>query len=376
VSFLWPLVALVRKELIQALRDRRVLFMLTMVPVIQMTIFGYAANIEFNRAETVVVDEDRSPESRSFVEGLAADGTFASRSVASVAEASGELERGAAALAIVLPRGFGADLGAGRRVAVQALVDGSDPSRSIGASAGIDVFCQRRSLEQALARRPVGLAPPVVPHVVIEPRMLYNPALKSRIFMVPGTAASLLLIITTLVTAVGLAREREVGTMEQLLVTPLAPLTLMLGKMLPYAMFGLLDEILLLVVGNLLFDVPLRGPMPVVFLGAALYLVCTLGTGLLISTLVRTQQQALMSGFFFLLPAILLSGMMTPITSMPSWIVPITYVNPVRWFVEIHRSVLLRGSSLVEIARPMLALAALGVALIGVAAARFKKTVG
>jgi ABC-2 type transport system permease protein len=373
VRFLWPLLALVQKELIQALRDRRVLFMLTMVPVIQMTIFGYAANIEFNRADTVVVDEDRSPESRAFVEALAADGTFASRSAQTLAEAERVLVEGGAAIALVLPRAFGSDVSSGRRVAVQALVDGSDPSRSIGASAAIEQFCQRRSLELVRAR--LG-GVPALARVVLEPRLLYNPALKSRIFMVPATAASLLLIVTTLITAVGLAREREVGTMEQLLVTPLAPLTLMVGKMLPYALFGLFDEVLLLFVGNLLFDVPLRGPMPVVFLGATAYLVCTLGTGLLISTLVRTQQQALMSGFFFLLPAILLSGMMTPISSMPSWIVPITYVNPVRWFVEIHRSVLLRGSTLAEVAQPMLALAALGALLLGVAAARFKKTIG
>jgi ABC-2 type transport system permease protein len=185
-----------------------------------------------------------------------------------------------------------------------------------------------------------------------------------------------LVILTTIVTAMGLAREREVGTMEQLLVTPIRPLTLMVGKTIPYAVFGLVDVTLILVVGNLVFDVPMRGGVAVVYLGALVYLVSTLGVGLLIATVVETQQQALMVGFFFLLPAILLSGFMTPIEAMPRWIVPLTYLNPVRYFVAILRAVLLRGAGLRDVAEPMGSLAALSLGVLLLSAARFRRTLG
>lgn len=371
------LAALVRKEFIQALRDRRMLAMILAVPVIQIVIFGYAANIEFNRAETVVVDEDRTAESRAFALGLSADKTFAARVADSPTEAMRELDEGRATVALIIPRGFERDLASGKPAHVQALVDGSDPSRSVAATAAVEGYTMGRSLLAAQARAAqLGVVPVLPPRVVLEPRLLYNPSLKSRLFMVPGTAASILVIITTIVTAMGLARERELGTMEQLLVTPIQPMTLMLGKTIPYAVFGLLDETLILLVGNFLFDVPLRGPIYIVFLGALIYLVSTLGVGLLLSTLARTQQQALMGGFFFLLPAILLSGFMTPIESMPTWIQPLTLVNPVRYFIAIQRAVLLRGATLTEVSRPMLALLALGASLLVLSAMRFRRTLG
>jgi ABC-2 type transport system permease protein len=193
--------------------------------------------------------------------------------------------------------------------------------------------------------------------------------------MVPGTAASILLVVTTIVTAMGLARERELGTMEQLLVTPIHPLTLMIGKTVPYAIFGLFDEAAILLVGNVLFDVPLRGSLLVVFAGTLLYLIATLSVGLLISTFARTQQQAIMGGFFFLLPALLLSGFITPIDAMPWWIRPITVLIPVRWFIEIIRGSLLRDATLTDLAPAMGALAALGISFMLIAARRFQQTI-
>ncbi len=191
--------------------------------------------------------------------------------------------------------------------------------------------------------------------------------------MVPGTAASILLVITVIVTAMGLAREREMGTMEQLLVTPIRPLTLMLGKTIPYAIFGFLDEGMILLVGNLLFDVPLRGNLFVILLATVFYLVATLGIGLTVSTVSRNQQQALMGGFSVMLPLILLSGFMSPIDSMPAWIRPLTYLNPMRHFVEIVRSVLLRGATLQDVVRPLVMLAILAVLVIAFATLRFGK---
>jgi len=377
------LAALVRKELIQAFRDRRMLFMLLGVPVIQLVIFGYAANLEFLHAATVVLDDDRTPQSRAFSEGLGAEGTFSLRPVRTEPDVRRALQLGDAQAALVIPRGFGEDLAAGRTARVQVLVDGSEPTRAVGAAAAATAYTQRASAQALRARPTVPAAaaadtpppPPPVPRIALEARLLYNPALKSRLFMVPGTAASILLIITTIVTAMGLAREREIGTMEQLLCTPIRPLTLMVGKTIPYALFGLFDEALILVVGNVVFGVPIRGGLGVIFLGTVLYLVGTLSMGLLISTVARTQQQALMGGFFFLLPALLLSGFITPIDAMPAWIRPITYLSPVRYFIDIIRGTLLRGATLVDLLPTLAALAALGVGVMLLAANRFRRTI-
>lgn len=368
------LIALFRKELIQAFRDRRMLSMLMMVPIIQVIVLGYAANFEFNHAATVLVDDDRSAESRELLRGLAAEGTFEVEHAMTERDALRALQLAQAQVAVIVPRKFGEKVEAGVPAQVQVLVDGTEPTRAIGAAAAVEAYVAGRSLRATTARaRPPTAAP--IPMVMVQPRLLYNPSLKSRLFMVPGTAASVLLIITTVVTAMGLARERELGTMEQLLVTPIRPLTLMVGKTVPYALFGLFDEALILVVGNLLFDVPLRGSLLVVFVGTLAYLMATLSMGLLISTFARTQQQAIMGGFFFLLPAILLSGFITPIEAMPWWIRPITYIIPVRYFIDIMRGSLLRGATLVDLGPTLLALAALGVSFLLLAAWRFQRTV-
>lgn len=371
------LLALVRKELWQAFRDPRMLFMLIAVPVFQLFVFGFAANLEFSHAATVVMDDDRTADSRAFVDGLGAEGTFGLRWLGSDRQVLAAMKLGSAQAALVIPRGFGAAVQAGIPAQVQILVDGTEPTRAVGAAAALAGYATRRSLESAARRGPVvaEVPPPPVPRVLLEPRLLYNPSLKSKLFMVPGTAASILLVITTLVTAMGLAREREIGTMEQLLVTPIRPLTLMIGKTIPYALFGLFDEALILVVANVVFEVPLRGSLALVFLGTLIYLVATLSVGLLISTIARTQQQALMGGFFFLLPALLLSGFITPIEAMPGWIQPITLLSPVRYFIDIVRSTLLRGATFTDLLPSLASLAALSLGFLLLAAYRFRRTI-
>ena len=371
---IFALVALIRKELIQAFRDRKMLFMLLGVPAIQGVIFGYAANLEFDHARTVVVDDDRTEESRDFLRGLGAEGTFEVKHLPTDQAAMRALQLGEAEVGVIVPREFADRLHAGRPVQVQVLVDGTEPTQAVGAAAAVEAYTTGRSLGVAFGRVDPA-APVAVPRVMIEPRLYYNPSLKSRIFMVPGTAASILLIITTVVTAMGLARERELGTMEQLLVTPISPLSLMLGKTVPYALFGLFDTGLILVVANLLFDVPLRGSLLVVFVGTLAYLMATLAVGLVISTFARTQQQAIMGGFFFLMPAIMLSGFITPVESMPAWIQPVTVVIPVRWYVEIIRGALLRGATLADLGQALGMLTGLGVAFLLIAAWRFQRTI-
>jgi drug efflux transport system permease protein len=359
--------AVVRKEFLQATRDRRMLFLLLVAPLIQIIVFGYAANLAFEHAETVVVDQDKSAESRAFREGLAAEGTFHVRELDTVERATDEVTAGRAQIAVILPHAYGRRLSAGQPVQVQALMDGSDPSRGVQAGYAVEAYAASRALP---AVPPVG-----VPRLLLVPRLLYNPALKGRIFMVPGTAASILIIVTTIVTAMGFTREREMGTLEQLLVTPIDPLVLMVGKIIPYAVFGLVDATFILVVGNVLFDVPIRGSLLLAYGGVSLYLVTTLGTGLVISTVARTQQQAMMAGFFFIMPAILLSGFMTPVAAMPWWIRPITYLNPMRWFLEIWRTALLRGGHFADVASQSGALAVLALLVMGIATVRFRRSI-
>jgi ABC-2 type transport system permease protein len=214
------------------------------------------------------------------------------------------------------------------------------------------------------------------PRLSVEPRIFYNPRMKSPIYMVPGVAAITLLVVTTIITAMGLAREKEMGTIEQLMITPMRPAVLLLGKTLPFALIGLIVGGLVIAIGTHLFAVPLRGSLLCIFLGMVLYLLSTLGTGVFISTVARNQQQAILAGFFFLMPAILLSGFMSPVENMPGWIQPLTWVNPVRYFVEILRAALLKGAGVLDMTRQLLALAAFGAGILGLAALRFRKQLG
>jgi ABC-2 type transport system permease protein len=214
-----------------------------------------------------------------------------------------------------------------------------------------------------------------LPQQRLVPRVLYNPRLKSAIFMVPGVAVMVLLVVTTIVTAMGIARERELGTMEQIMVTPLRPAVLLLGKCLPFAIIGLVDVGTLLCVGSFLFGVPLHGSLLVVFAASALFLFSTLGVGIFISTVSSSQQQAILGGFFFLMPAILLGGFMTPIDNMPGWIRPLTYLDPVRYFLEILRGCLLKGSGFADLWRQFAALAIFGVSIMTLSVLRFRNRV-
>jgi ABC-2 type transport system permease protein len=214
---------------------------------------------------------------------------------------------------------------------------------------------------------------PVVATATLVPRVLYNQRLKSAVYMLPGVLATLLLNVTAIVTAMGLARERETGTLEQILVTPIRPAVLLAGKCLPYILFGLIDVLAILLLGNLIFDVPFRGSFGVVALGSFLYLFSTLGIGILIATLSSSQQQAMLGAFAFMLPAMLLSGFMSPISSMPAWLRPFTMLIPMRHYIEIMRGCLLKGAGIRDLARQMIALTVLGIGILGVSVARFRK---
>ncbi|HNS95646.1 MAG TPA: ABC transporter permease [Polyangiaceae bacterium] len=377
-TLLLMLYSVMRKEVLQAFRDKRMATLLLIAPLMQLVVLGYAVDLEVDHIPTVVCDQDRTPASRALLEATFAEGTF--QRVATVtrpAEAVAQVTDGKAASAWIIPRGYEQALARGTGAAVQVLIDGTDTNRAQVASAAAQQMALFRSVEistqslassSALAQRQASTA-----QISPVARVLYNPNLRSATYMVPGLAATVVLIVTTIVTAMGIAREKEMGTMEQLLVTPLRPWILLVGKCLPFAAVGLLDVAGVIAIGAWLFDVPLRGSLLVVFVGAAFYVLSTLGMGVFISTVSSSQQQAILGGFLFLLPAILLSGFMTPIDNMPQPIQWLTYANPVRYFIEVMRSVLLKGAGFAELGFQLVALASFGVLILALSAFRFKK---
>ncbi len=372
------LLAVMRKEIQQTLRDRRMTVILFVAPVLQLTVLGFAVDLDVQNVPTVVCDLDRSPESRQLAREFVASGTFTKVAATHDADAASRmLETGQAATALVIPSGFKRDLARNVPTAVQVLVDGTDPNRAQVASSAASQFLKSKGLSLSVAHatqvalaqgRIVGL-----PQSRLVPRILYNPQLKSAIYMVPGVAAMVLLVVTTVVTAMGIARERELGTMEQILVTPLRPWILLVGKCLPFAAIGLIDVIAILAVGAYVFEVPIRGHISVVLVATVLYLMSTLGAGIFISSMSRSQQQAILGGFFFIMPAILLSGFMTPIENMPAWIRHVSVLNPVRYFVEILRACLLKSAGFADLAPQLLALGIFGIGILAVSALRFRK---
>jgi ABC-2 type transport system permease protein len=286
------------------------------------------------------------------------------------------IDAGEVAAALIVPPGFSAALGRGQAAHVQVMVDGTDPNRGAIAAAAVSRYARGENLasaERSLSQLPAASR---VPQVVMLPRVLHNPRLRSALYMVPGIIALLLLMVTVIITSMGLARERETGTLEQVMVTPMSGLVLLVGKLLPYVAIGLFDFMLALVVATRLFDVPIRGPLGVAVLGTTAYVFCTLGVGLLISTVSRTQQQAFLGGFLFILPTLLLSGIMTPLWGLPSWLLPVTKIIPVKYYGEIIRGVLLRGSSFSDLSFQLTVLGVEGVLVLGFAAWRFQRSLG
>lgn len=360
------LLAVIAKEFRQTFRDKRMVGLLTVAPLLQLLLLGYAVNLDVEHVPTVVADEDRSPQSRTLAAELTAGDAFTHvETVESGAIATRQVTRGEVPVALVIPRGFAERQQRGKPTSIQVLVDGGDSNRAIVAQNAVVGFAMRRAAGQAekkLAELSAsrGIAPSL-PRVNVEPRVLYNPTLNSQVYFVPGVAATLLLIVTLITSAAGLTREKETGTLEQVMVSPIRPEVLIAGKTIPYGLIGLVDLGYVLAVGTWVFDVPLRGSLWLVFAAGTLYMVSTLGIGLLVSALARTQQQALMGALFFIMPAVLLSGFMTPVENMPTWLQPLSGFTPVRHFVEVLRAVLLKDASFAELQAQFVALAGMGV---------------
>ena len=380
---------LIWKELIELRREPRLFAIVIIAPVVQLFALGYAATTDVRDVPVVVADADRSVDSRELIRRFDASPSFTVVGVrATVDETGSYLESGRAWIALSIPRGYGSGLAAGRTETVQIVADGSD-ANSAGLSLGyatslITSYSQERALERAQA---AGLGPlPATALIasgqqasgIIEPRVRvwFNPRLISRDFMIPGIVALLLLVITSNLSSMAIVREREVGTLEQLNVTPLRRLELVVGKLLPYAFVGLIDVALVLTVSTLWFEVPFKGSLVLLIGMTCIYLISTLGLGLLISTISSTQQQAMMTTtFMFLLPMIYLSGFVFPIENMPDVIQWVTYLIPLRYFLVILRSLFLKGVGLEAFWPEALALTAWGLAVLTLAIFRSSKRV-
>lgn len=368
------IVELIRKELLQLKRDRRLLPILFVAPVMQLSLLGYAATTDLKDVPVVVCDLARCRASRELVEAFAASGDFRVQAyVDSPRELDPYLDGNRADLGLVIPAEFGRELAAGRSAAVQVLVDGTRVNATIAMnqlSAAVAGYARGVALER-LARAGVRRE---LPGLEMVPRVWYNPELSSRNFMVPGVLALILLVITTVVTSMAVVRERETGTMEQIIVTPIRPAQLILGKLIPYAMIGLLETILVLAVTLLWFEVPLRGSLALLVALAILFMLNAQGIGLLVSTISHTQQQAMMTAVFFvILPMMLLSGFAFPIENMPAPVQYVTYLLPLRYFLVILRGIFLKGVGWEVLWPQVAALAGFGAGILWLAVLRFQK---
>jgi len=371
-----PLKAMLKKEFIQALRDPRMRAVLLVVPVVQVLVFGYAVTTDVRDVRLAVLDRDGSPESRELLSRFTGSGYFKTVARPDDDEALGALlDRGGARAALVVDRGFGGDLQGGRTARAQLLLDGTDSNTAslvVGYASRI-VDGWSRELLAARYARATGLSPPAPP-VVLESRAWFNENLESRNYFVPGVIALLLMVTTLLLSSMAIVREKESGTIEQVMVTPIRRWEFILGKTLPFVVIGYLNVSLVTGVAVLWFRVPIRGNLLVLAGAAGLYIMGMLGMGLFISTVSRTQQQAMMTTFFFTVPFLLLSGFIYPIANMPAPVRAVTYLNPVRYFLVVIRGIFLKGVG-VEVLWPQLtALALLGAAALSLAVLRFRKT--
>jgi ABC-2 type transport system permease protein len=367
------------KEIIQVLRDPRLRFVIFVTPIIQLFVLSYAISTDVHDIRLAVCDFDRTPASRAFISGFEGSRYFRiTRHVASDAEAQRLLDREQVQAFLTLLPGFSQALTAGRTAYAQIVVDGTDASIAQLAMDYAGEIAERFSRQVLLQRRardadPARASAP--DPVALRVRAWYNDNLESTYFYVPGMLAVLTGLITLMLTSSSVVREREIGTLEQLLVTPIRSFELIIGKTMPFACISLVVLLIVLLVALVWFKVPLRGSSVLLLGSALLYIMSMLGVGLFISTTCRTQQQAMMSNILFFMPSILLSGFVFPIDNMPRVVQWITYVNPMRYFIEIVRSIFLKGSGVAVLWPNLLVLFILGLALLALATSQFRKTV-
>ncbi|HUI11642.1 MAG TPA: ABC transporter permease [Bacteroidota bacterium] len=366
---------MVRKEFYQIRQDRRMLAVSVVAPFVMVLLLGYAATTDITNSTLAVCDMDRTAASRAFVRNFTNTTYFIGRyAVDDPAALNPLVEEGKANIALVIPDGFSRKQLAGETAQVQVILDGTDANTAnilLGYAQQIVASYAQGVTAQYLPL----LGAARVGRIVPEPRIWFNPDLLSAYYMVPGVVALVLMIITMTLTSLGIVKEKEIGTLEQLMVTPIRSFELILGKLLPFTVIGFVDVVIVLAIARFWFGVPMVGAVPLVFALSALFILTTLGLGLFISTVARSQQQAmLIAQFFFFMPFLFLSGFAFPIANMPRVIQWVTYIIPLRYFLEIVRGVFLKGSGLAELWAQALALLAIGATILTLSVLRFHKT--
>jgi ABC-2 type transport system permease protein len=365
------------KEFIHLFRDRHARFSLLVPPLLQMLIFGYAATYDVNRVSTAVLDYDHSQESREFLERFSASTRFQVREVLqNESQIPSLLDHRRVVLVLQIQPGFSELLRKGQTAPVQAVLDGTDSNTALIAVGYINQIANRFSQDYQLqmADRVRPTLAIFAPNIELQERPWYNANLESRWFFVPGVIGTLVLVSVLTLTAFAVVREREIGTLEQLMVTPISPAELIVGKTLPFMLVGLANVIVVAIAGTLWFQVPFRGSALVLMLGTTLFLLSALGVGLLISTACQTQQQAFAISFFYVCPAIMLSGFGYPITSMPTALQWFTNLDALRFYLVVLRGTFIKGVGLDVLWPQMIAMAILGAGTLTLATLRFHKT--
>ena len=385
---MWERIGVIlKKEFIQVFREPRMRGLLFVPPLIQLLVFGYAVTLDVDNAKIAWMDNDRTPESRALLARFQGSGRFELVATPhSEAEVQSILDHGDAhAVVRVLP-GFARDLARQKSAEVQVLLDGTNSNTASLVSAyaaGViqeysnDVIPSQTKNRQTIkltVRSPGSAASVVNMGATAKPRVWFNPDLRSRNYFVPGVAANILFMVTLMLTAQAIIREKEIGTMEQLMVTPMRPIELMLGKTLPFALVGMVNLVMITVAALLIFRVPFRGNFFILLFSSMVFLMSSLGAGLFLSTISNTQQQANMMSFFFSSPAFMLSGFNFPIRNMPAPVQYLTYLNPLRYFMEIVRGVFLKGVGLSILWPQVLALMVFGALILWFSALRFHKS--
>ena len=376
--------AIIRKEFYQTIKDPRTRALLIGPPLLQLILFGYAVNLDVENARMAWMDMDGTQESRELLESFRGSPYFRITSIPRTdSDVQDLMDHGDVDVVIRVLPGYSRDVARGNSASVQILVDGTNSNTAsivagyatqiVTVYAGKKLEAQRDSRLVSLSIKLGSPAPSVIPILTAQSRVWFNPDLRSRAYFVPGVIVNIIALVTIMLTSMSIVREKEIGTMEQMMVTPVKPFELILGKLLPFAIVGVFEVVLVVFAARLIFEVPIRGSLPLLFGSALLFLLSTLGVGLFISTISHTQQQAMMSSFFFFMPAMLLSDFSFPIRNMPVPVQYLTYLNPLRYFMKIVRNLFLKGVGADSLWPQIMALLIFGSAILALSALRFHK---
>lgn len=369
------LISLIRKEFIQILRDPRTLILVLIIPVMQLFLMGYAATNDVRNVPLAVYDQNRGPAARELLDAYRAADYFSLEYDVDSEDALRDLiDNGDARAGLIIPPDYGEKIQSEENAHVVFVLDGSDPTSASTALSAAQLIGQSKATEIMVERQARLIhSAPISQPLIVHTRVWYNPDLISSYYMIPGVIGTILFALTSILTATAIVRERERGTIEQLIVTPIRPWELVVGKLIPYVLLALFNAVEILAIGVYWFKVPIRGNLGLIFLFSALFLMTSLGIGLLASTLANTQQEAMLTVWIILLPSLFLSGFFFPLEAMPKVLQWISYAIPLRYYLVIIRSLMVKGVGFAALRQEFLALTVFGIAIMTIAVMRFKK---